>query len=124
MNMSSGETTLSIALSSLKEYIEGTLEYKNYQHSIASTKMTNGFYEKLLLSPMVFYVPEETIIENKTNDDFEKYTEDIFYAEKIYDLLLCMNLSPLEQNKFKVTWIICEMTLDVQKTRAFHNVAF
>ena len=77
-----------------------------------------------MLSPLLFYVPNNTIVESNSDDDFKKYADDIFYIESIYVLLLCMNLSPLKQKEFEVSWIVCEMNKVVQKTRAFHDVAF
>lgn len=77
-----------------------------------------------MLSPFIFYVPYSSIVESNSDDDFEKYANDIFYIESIYVLLLCMNLSPLELKNFEVSWIVCESNKKIQKTRAFHDVAF
>jgi len=124
MNITSGTTTLNIVLSSIRPLLEDSIEYKNYQLSVAKQKIVDGFYEKLLVSPLIFYVPKNTIVENKINDNFEKYAEEIFYIEQIYELLLCENLSSLEQRKFNIKWIICEMNLNVKKTKPFHDIAF
>lgn len=119
-----GKTNLSIVLSSLEKLILNSVEYKNHKDSTAKDKIIDGFFEKMLLSPLVFYVPNKTLVENKIDDNFEIYAKDIFYIEHLYELLLCMNLSPLAQKNIDVNWIICEMNLSVQKTRAFHDVAF
>lgn len=124
MKISAGKTNLNIVITSLGKLIDSSIEYKNINPSIASSKIIEGFYEKLLLSPLVFYVPNTSIVESNSDDDFEKYADDIFYIEAIYTLLLCMNLSPLKQKELEVSWIICEANKEVQKTRAFHDVAF
>jgi len=124
MKISSGKTNLYVVITSLEKIIDNSLEYKNINSSIASTKIIDGFYEKLLLSPLVFHVPNNTIVESNSDDDFEKYKDNIFYIEPIYILLLCMNWSSLEQKKFEVSWIVCESNRAVQKTRVFHDVAF
>jgi hypothetical protein len=124
MKISAGKTDLYIVISSLEKFIDSSKEYENINPSIASTKIIEGFYEKLLLSPLVFYVPNKSIVESNSDDDFKKYADDIFYMESMYTLLLCMNLSPLKQKKFEVSWIVCEMNKEVQKTRVFHDVAF
>ena len=124
MKISAGKTNLYLVLSSLGKFINTLKEYENINPSIASHKIIDGFYERLLLSPMVFYVPNKSILESNSDDDFEKYAGDIFHIEDIYTLLLCLNLSPLEQKKLEVRWIVCESNKAVQKTRVFHDVAF
>jgi len=124
MKISAGKTNLYIIITSLGKLIDSSKEYENINPSIASSKIIEGFYEKLLLSPLVFYVPNNSIVESNSDDDFGKYADDIFYIESIYALLLCMNLSSLQQKEFEVTWIVCEMNKAVLKTRAFHDVAF
>jgi hypothetical protein len=124
MKIAAGTTNLSIVITSINNFITTTEEYKKLSNSLASSKIIDGFYEKLLLSPFVFYVPLGTIVESNSNDDFEKYADDIFYIESLYELLLCMNLSPLQQKELKASWIVCEMAAGVQKTRVFHDVAF
>ena len=56
-------------------------------------------------SPLVFYVPNAAIVESNSDD--------IFYIESIYTLLLCMNLSPLKQKEPEVSWIMCEVNKEV-----------
>jgi hypothetical protein len=124
MKITTGKTDLNIILSSIGELILNSIEFKSYQSSKISLKIKQGFYEKLLLSPLVFYVPNNTISENRTEDIFEKYAGDIFYIEHLYELILCMNLSPIEQKSISINWIICEMNFSVKKTRAFHDIAF
>jgi len=124
MKISAGKTNLYIVITSLGKLIDSSKEYKNINPSIASSKIIEGFYENLFLSPLVFYVPNESMVESNSDDNFEKYAANIFYIEAIYTLLLCMNLSPLKQKELEVSWIVCEMNKVVQKTRAFHDVAF
>jgi len=124
MKILTGKTNLYTVITSLKRLIESSKEFENLDTSIASVKITNGFYKKLLLSPWVFHVPNGTLVESKLDADFEDSAADIFYIEPLYELFLCMNLSTLEQKNLKVSWIICESNKAIQKTRAFHDVAF
>ncbi len=113
-------------LKSTNEYKKLTTELvgKEVKKKSIKDKVTNNFFEKLLLKPFIFYVKNDTLPTSNAYESFEKFSDKIFYIEDIYRLLLCQQLLPVGNRAYEVNWIIMESKVEIKKTRDINNIPF
>lgn len=122
MRVMSGEDSLYTIMNAMSRIIEESVECKIDKKSLIENKINDEFYEQLLIQPLVFYVPIDTLVTNNDYTDFGLFSNDIFYIEQIYTLLACESLNNKKQQKLIVKWIICEADRTIQKIRPLQTV--
>jgi hypothetical protein len=120
MNIVAGECTLDVILDNIESLLKETPEYNNAEASHISKKITDEFYRRLFMTPLVFHVEKGRIKESVSNGDFTNFNGYIFYIENIYELIIADNISRAEQKKIDVRWIVLESDKSIVRYRFLH----